>query len=232
MGDRVFNFSAGPAMMPESVLKASAAALVNYEDGGCGIAEVSHRGKEFLGVLEEAQALCKKLLGITDSHEVLFLQGGATQQFDLIPMNLLKGTADYVVSGQWAEKAYKAAGRYGNVNLVASTKEANYNALPATADWNLTDDADYLHICSNNTIFGTRFAEFPEHKCLIADMSSEILSREIDIQKFGLIYAGAQKNLGPAGVVLVIIRKDILERCADDIAQFLAINSTPLKIAA
>ena len=205
---RVFNFSAGPAALPEAVLEASARALVDFEGKGVGIAEVSHRGPEFNSVREEAEARCRSLLAISDDYEVLFLQGGATQQFTLIPMNFLKHKADYLVTGQWANKAAKAAKSFGDINIVASSEDHNYNYIPN--EWNLSDDADYLHICSNNTIFGTRLSELPEHTCLIADMSSEIMSRHIDVSKFGMIYAGAQKNLGPSGVVLCIIRKDLL----------------------
>jgi phosphoserine aminotransferase len=212
----VYNFSAGPATMPREVLEASAAALVDYQGSGVGIAECSHRGGAFNAVREEAEALCRSILGISDAYEVLFLQGGATQQFDLIPMNFLHNKAQYIVSGQWAKKAAAAAPRYGNAEVIATSAESNFNQLPT--GYSIDESADYLHICSNNTIFGTRFAAFPKHPCLIADMSSEIMSRVINVDDFGMIYAGAQKNLGPAGVVLAIIRKDLLATIADDVS--------------
>lgn len=216
MSNRVFNFSAGPAGMPQSVLEAASRWWLDYEGRGVGIAEVSHRGPEFDAVRQEAERACRELLGIGDDYAVLFLQGGATQQFELVPMNLLRpqGWAAYIDSGLWAAKAAKAAPRYGTTKVLASSKDDNYVRLPHW-DPTLAADADYLHICSNNTIFGTRFSRFPEHPCLVADMSSEIMSRPIDLSRFGLIYAGAQKNLGPAGVVLVVVRRDLLERAAD-----------------
>jgi len=208
MAQRLYNFSAGPAMMPTEVLEASAQALLDYQSKGFGIAEVSHRGSAFNAVREEAERRCRELLGIGDDYAVLFLQGGATQQFELLAMNFLHRHADYVVSGQWAKKAAQAAERHGRVAVVASSDDVDYSALPR--GWQASDDADYLHICSNNTIFGTRWSEFPAHPCLIADMSSEIMSRVIDVSRFGMIYAGAQKNLGPAGVALVIARRELL----------------------
>ncbi|MFW5830418.1 MAG: 3-phosphoserine/phosphohydroxythreonine transaminase [Planctomycetota bacterium] len=218
MSQRIYNFSAGPAMLPTEVLEASAAALVDYQGTGVGIAEVSHRGAAFTAVIAEARERCKRLLGLGDSHEVLFLQGGATQQFDLIPMNFLRGHADYAIAGQWGKKAYQGGKRYGDARVAADSGASNYDHVTPLADWQLSADADYLHICSNNTIFGTRTSEWPSHSCLIADMSSEIMSRQIDAASFGMIYAGAQKNLGPSGVVLAIIRKDLLERCPEDLA--------------
>ena len=210
MAQRVYNFSPGPAMMPQEVLEASARALVDFQGKGVGIAEVSHRGKEFDAVREEAERRCRTLFAIPDGYEVLFLQGGATQQFDLIPMNFLQGYAEYVDSGQWAAKAASTAKAYGDARVIATSKADNYSHLPN--GWTATAGADYLHICTNNTIFGTRYPTFPEHHTLIADMSSEIASRPIPVGRFGLIYAGAQKNLGPSGVVLVIVRKDLLAK--------------------
>lgn len=210
MAQRVYNFSPGPAMMPQDVLEASARALVDFQGKGVGIAEVSHRGKEFDAVREEAEQRCRSLFAIPAAYEVLFLQGGATQQFDLIPMNFLKGYAEYVDSGQWAAKAASTAKAYGDARVIATSKADNYSHLPA--GWAATAAADYLHICTNNTIFGTRCPTFPEHHTLIADMSSEIASRPIPVGRFGLIYAGAQKNLGPSGVVLVIVRKELLAK--------------------
>ncbi|NRA38717.1 MAG: 3-phosphoserine/phosphohydroxythreonine transaminase [Planctomycetes bacterium] len=216
MTERSFNFSAGPATLPQEVLEASAKALVNFEDTGTGIAEVSHRGKEFSGVLAEAQSLCRELLDISDDYQILFLQGGASQQFNLIPMNFLHKSADYLNTGQWAKKAIQAAEAYGNVTTVASSADDNFNNIPQ--GWASSDDSDYLHICTNNTIFGTRISEIPNHPRLIADMSSEIMSRKIDVSKYAMIYAGAQKNLGPSGVVLAIIRKDFLASAKTDLA--------------
>ena len=212
MSQRLFNFSAGPATMPLPVLQASASALVDYQASGVGIAEVSHRGKEFIAVLAEAKERCRALMGIPDDYEILFLQGGATQQFELVPMNLLKTKAAYSVTGSWAKKAAAAAKRYGEVVVAGDSSASNFAELPPLE---VPADAEYLHICSNNTIYGTRYSEFPEHDCLVADMSSEIASRVIDVSRFGLIYAGAQKNLGPAGLTLVIIRRDLLDADRD-----------------
>ena len=217
MSKRVYNFSAGPAAIPLPVLERSSASLLDFEGKGVGIAEVSHRGSEFNSVREDAEARCRAVLDIPDDYAVLFLQGGATQQFDLIPMNFLSGYAEYVESGQWAAKAAKAAAQYGDARVIASSKDSNYSQLPT---FEASAEADYLHVCSNNTIFGTQFQTFPDHPCLIADMSSDIMSRPLDVSMFGMIYAGAQKNLGPSGVVLVIIRKDLLEKSAAQSAIF------------
>jgi phosphoserine aminotransferase len=214
---RIFNFAAGPAAIPLSVLQRSAEALVDYRQSGVGIGEISHRGKVFDAVLQETEARCRSVMGIGDDHVVLFLQGGATQQFELVPMNFLRGTADYLVTGAWAKKAAAAGKRYGKVNIVATSEATAFDRIPTRDTWRLTPGADYLHICSNNTIYGTRLTEFPDHPCLIADMSSEVASRVVDINRFGLIYAGAQKNLGLAGVVLVIIRKDLLAKAKEDL---------------
>ena len=213
---RVFNFSAGPAMMPTTVLERSAKALLDLGGMGCGVAEISHRGKEFDAVRVETEKRCRTLMGIPDDYAVLFLQGGATQQFEMIPMNFLTTQADFLVTGLWAKKAFDAAKRYGKANCLASTEAEKFVRLPT--GWTPTPGADYLHICTNNTIYGTRFAQIPDHPCLIADMSSEIMSRVVDVKKFGMIYAGAQKNLGPAGVVLCIIRKDLLAKTKPGIA--------------
>jgi phosphoserine aminotransferase len=210
MANRVFNFSAGPAMLPLEVLENSARALIDYKGKGCGIAEISHRGKDFDAVLDEAIARCRSLIGIPDTFDIVFLQGGATQLFTTIPMNFLKGSADFVVTGEWAKKAYEAAKPYGTANLLASSESSGFDHIPA--GWKTNPDASYLHICTNNTIYGTRWSTIPDHPCLLADMSSEIMSRPIDIKKFALIYGGAQKNLGPSGVVLAIVRKDLYDR--------------------
>jgi phosphoserine aminotransferase len=212
MSKRVFNFSAGPAMLPEEVLQASAAALVEFQGKGFGIAECSHRGKEFDGVLDEATALCRSLLSIPESHDVLFLQGGATQLFSTIPMNFLNGPAEYVVGGEWSSKA-AAAGRLlypEQARVIATSEETSFDRPPT--GWTADPDASYLHVCSNETVHGHRLVEWPEHPNLVVDASSEMMSRPHPVDRSAIIYAGAQKNLGPAGVVLTIIRKDLYER--------------------
>jgi phosphoserine aminotransferase len=208
---RVFNFSAGPAMLPLEVLEASAKALVDFQGKGFGIAECSHRGKEFDGVLDEALALCKKLLDVPDTHDILFLQGGATQLFSTIPMNFLTGPADYVVGGEWSKKAADAAkGVYGDkIRVIGSSEATHFDRPPQfTAD----PAASYLHVCSNETVHGHRLAEWPHHPNLIVDASSEMMSRPHPIARTALVYAGAQKNLGPSGTVLAIVRKDLYDR--------------------
>jgi len=212
MSKRVFNFSAGPATLPAEVLEASAQALVEFQGKGFGIAECSHRGKEFDGVLDEAIERCRRLLSIPDTHDVLFLQGGATQLFSTIPMNFLNGPADYVVGGEWSSKA-AAAGKLlypDQVRVIASSEDTNFDRPPT--GWTADPDAAYLHVCSNETVHGHRLAEWPEHANLVVDSSSEMMSRPHPIERSAIVYAGAQKNLGPAGVVLTIVRKDLYER--------------------
>ena len=208
---RVFNFSAGPAMLPLEVLEASAKALVDYQGKGFGIAECSHRGKEFDGVLDEAIALCRKLLDIPEGYDVLFLQGGATQLFSTIPMNFLTGPADYVVGGEWSKKAASAAqGAYGDkIRVIGSSEATGFDRPPP---FSADPGASYLHVCSNETVQGHRLAEWPTHPTLIVDASSEMMSRPHPIARTALVYAGAQKNLGPAGVVLAIVRQDLYDR--------------------
>ncbi|HVY39741.1 MAG TPA: 3-phosphoserine/phosphohydroxythreonine transaminase [Polyangia bacterium] len=212
MSNRVFNFSAGPAMLPTEVLEASAKALVDYQGKGFGIAECSHRGKEFDGVLDEAIDRCKKLLSVPDTHDILFLQGGATQLFSTIPMNFLSGPADYVVGGEWSKKAAGAArDAYGEkIRVIATSESTNFDRPPT--GWKADPNASYLHVCSNETVHGHRLAEWPEHPTLVVDASSEMMSRPHPVSRTALIYAGAQKNLGPSGVVLTIVRKDLYER--------------------
>lgn len=214
MENRVYNFSAGPAMLPAEVLEAAAQALVNYQGKGFGIAECSHRGKEFDAVLDEAIDRCRKLLDVPDTHDVLFLQGGATQLFNTIPMNFLTGSApaDYVVSGEWSKKAAGAAqAAYGDkVRVIASSESTNFDRPPT--DWKADPSAPYLHVCSNETVHGHRLADWPEHPTLVVDASSEMMSRPHPIKRTAIVYAGAQKNLGPAGTVLAIVRKDLYER--------------------
>ena len=211
---QVYNFSAGPAVLDKNVMKQSADAAVEFGGAGLSILEMSHRSKPVVAMVEETTALVKELLEVPDNYEVLFLQGGASLQFHMIPMNLFPegGVADYADTGSWAAKAIKEGKFFGDVNVVCSSKESTYDHIPK--ELNQSDNAAYLHICSNNTIFGTRWKEFPTPKnpdaVLVADMSSEIFSRKIDVSKFGIIYAGAQKNMGPAGVTLIIIRKDLI----------------------
>jgi len=207
MPNRIYNFSAGPGMLPTEVLEKSAQALLDYQGKGFGIAECSHRGKEFEGVLDEATVRCKQLLGLGDTHDVLFLQGGATQLFTIIPMLFLHNSADYLVSGEWSKKAASAAKELGKVNIVATSESSNFDRCPG--GWKLSSDADYFHVCSNETVHGHRLPQWPKHSNLIVDASSEMMSRPHPVADCALVYAGAQKNLGPAGVVLTIVRKDL-----------------------
>ena len=209
MPNRIFNFSAGPAMLPTAVLERSAETLLDYQGAGFGIAECSHRGKEFECVLDEATQRCKSLLGIGDTHDVLFLQGGATQLFTLIPMNFDTTSADYLVSGEWSKKAASFGKEVGKVNVVATSESSNFDHSPLPAEWKLTDGADYFHVCSNETVHGHRLPTWPKHPNLVVDASSEFLSRPHPVTDCALVYGGAQKNLGPAGVVLAIVRKDL-----------------------
>src|SRR3984957_20011909 len=209
MSHRIFNFSAGPAMLPTEVLEKSAAALLDYQGKGFGIAEVSHRGKEFEAVNDEAITRCKKLLGIGDTHDVVFLQGGATQLFTLIPMNYLHTSADYLVSGEWSKKAVSFGKEVGTLNVVASSEASNFDHSPASGQWKMSDKADYFHVCSNETVHGHRLPTWPMHPNLIVDASSEFMSRPHPVNDCAMVYGGAQKNLGPSGVVLVIVRKDL-----------------------
>jgi phosphoserine aminotransferase len=212
MSHRVFNFSAGPAMLPTEVLEASAKGLLDYQGKGFGIAECSHRGKEFDGVVDEAIAKTKSLLGIGDEHDVLFMQGGATMLFSVIAMNLLHTSADYLVSGEWSKKAAGAVKDLGlKANVVATSEATNFDRAPLPSEWKLDPNADYFHVCSNETVHGHRLVEWPTSasKNLIVDASSEFMSRPHPVKDCALVYAGAQKNLGPSGVVLVVVRKDV-----------------------
>lgn len=217
---RMINFSAGPAALPEEVLQQAQAELTDYQSCGMSIMEVSHRGKEYMGVHAEAAETMKRLMGLGDDHAVLLLQGGATGQFAMIPANLLgEGqTADYVNGGAWSTKAIKAAKTLGNVNVAGDTAKDIPTCMPDNDSLTLTEGAAYLHVCSNETISGAQYKEFPKSDApLIVDMSSDILSRPLDFSSFGMIYAGAQKNLGPSGVTLVAIRKDLVERAPDSV---------------
>lgn len=209
MPHRIFNFSAGPAMLPTEVLERSAETLLDYEGKGFGIAECSHRGKEFDCVIDEAIKRCKDLLGLADTHDVLFLQGGATQLFTLIPMNFDNTAADYLVGGEWSKKAASFGKEVGKVNVVASSETSNFDHSPLPNEWKLSDGADYFHVCSNETVHGHRLPTWPTHPNLVVDASSEFMSRPHPVKDCAIVYGGAQKNLGPAGVVLTIVRKDL-----------------------
>ncbi len=208
---RVYNFSAGPATLPEEVLAKAAAEMLDYSGSGMSVMELSHRSGEFTEIIERAEATLRRLMRIPDDYSVLFLQGGASLQFAMVPMNLMSrtGKADYADTGNWSAKAIEEAGLFGEVHIAASSADRRHTYIPLGLD--LSSDASYLHITSNNTLEGTRFAKLPDpgDLPLIADMSSEILSRDVDVERFGLIYAGAQKNIGPAGLTLVIIRTDL-----------------------
>ena len=221
----IYNFSAGPARLPKEVMERAQAEFCNYENSGSGILELSHRGKFFSPVIERAERNIRELMNISDEYAVCFIQGGASLQFAMTAMNLLNGgTADYVDTGVWAAKAAKEAKNFGVVNLAASSKETKYDHIPAASEWKLTPGAAYLHITSNNTVAGSQYRilpKAPEGVPLIADMSSDIMSRVIDVNQFGLIYAGAQKNLGPSGVALVIIRKDLIARTRENVPTML-----------
>ena len=212
--DRIFNFSAGPATLPLEVLEKARDELTNWHGSGMSVMEMSHRGKEYMSIHAEAEADLRTLLGIPANYKVLFLQGGATAQFAMVPMNLLRGkaSADYLHTGEWSKKAIKEAKKFGQVNIVASSEDKNFSYAPAFSTWKLDPNAAYVHITSNETIGGVEIFDTPNtgDVPLVADMSSNILSRPIDVSKYGLIYAGAQKNIGPAGVTVVIVREDLL----------------------
>jgi len=210
---RVYNFSAGPAVLPEAVLEGAAAEMLNYQESGMCVMEMSHRSKVYEEIIGEAEQDLRDLMSIPENYKVLFLQGGASTQFAMIPMNLMKNrVADYIVTGEWATRAAKEGARFGKVNVVASSEDKTFSYIPDCSDLPISEEADYLHICENNTIFGTKFWTLPntKGKVLISDMSSCILSEPIDVTKYGLIYAGAQKNVGPAGVTIVMIREDLI----------------------
>ena len=210
---RVYNFSAGPAVLPEEVLKEAADEMLDYRGTGMSVMEMSHRSKAFAGIIQEAEADIRDLMQIPDNYRVLFLQGGASQQFAMIPMNLMKNrVADYIVTGQWAKKAYQEAQKYGKVNKIASSEDKTFSYIPDCSDLPVSPDADYVYICENNTIYGTKFKTLPntKGKTLVADVSSCFLSEPVDVTKYGVIYGGVQKNIGPAGVVIVIIREDLI----------------------
>lgn len=224
MSNRIFNFSAGPAVLPVEVLEEAKANMMSLGDTGIGIMEHSHRGKAFVAVLHEVEANCRKIANISDDYSIMFLQGGASSQFFMIPANFLSAdqTADYLVTGVWAKKAAEQAARYGKVHIAASSKDRNFCYIPKTANYSASPA--YIHYASNNTIYGTQWAsepEVPAGSTLICDASSDIFSRPLEISKYGVIYAGAQKNLGPSGVTLVIMRKDLVEKANRDLPEML-----------
>ena len=211
--DRVYNFSAGPAVLPESVLQEAASEMLNYRGTGMSVMEMSHRSGVYQAIIDEAEADLRRIMNIPDNYKVLFMQGGASQQFAMVPMNLMKnGVADYIITGQWAKKAYQEAQMYGKANAVASSADATFSYIPDCSDLPISEDADYVYICENNTIYGTKFHELPntKGKLLVSDVSSCFLSEPVDVTKYGYIYGGVQKNVGPAGVVIGIIREDLI----------------------
>ena len=210
---RVYNFSAGPAVLPEEVLQEAAAEMLDYQGSGMSVMEMSHRSKTYQNIIDEAEADLRDLLNIPANYKVLFLQGGASQQFAMIPMNLMKNkVADYIVTGQWAKKAWQEAQKYGQANAVASSADKTFSYIPDCSDLPISENADYVYICENNTIYGTKFKTLPntKGKLLVSDVSSCFLSEPMDVTKYGVIYGGVQKNIGPAGVVIMIIREDLI----------------------
>ena len=210
---RVYNFSAGPAVLPEEVLKEAQAEMLDYKDTGMSVMEMSHRSKAFDQIIQEAEKDLRDLMHIPDNYKVLFLQGGASLQFAMIPMNLMKNkVADYIVTGQWAKKAWQEAQKYGKANKIATSEDKTFSYIPDCSDLPISEDADYVYICENNTIYGTKFKELPntKGKDLVADVSSCFLSEPVDVSKYAIIYGGVQKNIGPAGMVIAIVRDDLI----------------------
>jgi len=217
---RVFNFSAGPSVLPEVVLKQCAEDMMDYKGSGMSVMEMSHRSKVYDNIIKEAEKDLRDLMNIPDNYKVLFLQGGASQMFASIPMNLMKnGVADYIITGQWAKKAFEEAKKYGKANAIASSADKTFSYIPDCSDLPISEDADYVYICQNNTIYGTVFKNLPntKGKILVADLSSCILSEPVNVSDYGMIYFGVQKNVGPAGVVVAIIREDLIR---DDVPEF------------
>lgn len=216
---RVYNFSAGPAVLPEEVLKEAQAEMLDYNGTGMSVMEMSHRSKAFDHIIKEVEQDLRDLMHIPDNYKVLFLQGGASLQFAMIPMNLMKNrVADYIVTGQWAKKAYQEAQKYGKVNKIASSEDETFSYIPDCSDLDISPDADYVYICENNTIYGTKFKTLPntKGKDLVADVSSCFLSEPVDVSKYAVIYGGVQKNIGPAGMVIAIVREDLI---TDDVLE-------------
>jgi phosphoserine aminotransferase len=222
---RVFNFSAGPATLPEAVLNRAREEMVDWQGSGVSVMEMSHRGKEFMSIAAQAEKDLREIMAIPDNYKVLFLQGGASTQFAMVPLNLLgdKKSADYAYTGHWSKKAIAEAKRYCDVNLVVDTSEGKFTSVPEQSQWSMGGDAAYVHYTPNETIAGVEFGWVPETGDipLVADMSSSILSRPMDVSKYGIIYAGAQKNIGPAGLTIVIIRDDLLEKAGDNVPAML-----------
>lgn len=217
--ERIYNFSAGPAVLPEEVLKEAAEEMMNYRGCGMSVMEMSHRSAMFQEIIDEAEKDLRELMNIPDNYRVLFLQGGASLQFAAIPMNLMKNrVADYIVTGQWAKKAYQEACKYGKANKIATSEDKTYSYIPDCSDLPISEDADYVYICENNTIYGTKFKTLPntKGKILVSDVSSCFLSEPIDVSKYGIVYGGVQKNIGPAGMVISIIREDLI---TDDVLE-------------
>lgn len=217
--DRIYNFSAGPSMLPLPVLEEAQKDLINYKGSGMSVMEMSHRSKVYQTIIDEAEADLRTLMNIPENYKVLFIQGGATLQFAMIPMNLMRnGVADYIVTGAWSEKAYKEAKKYGTVNLLASSKDRNYCYIPDVSDLPVSPDADYVYICENETIHGTTYQKLPntKGKVLVSDQSSMFLSRPCNVSDYGMIYGGVQKNIGPAGMVIVIVREDLIRKDLDE----------------
>ena len=210
---RVYNFSAGPAVLPESVLQEAAAEMLDYRGTGMSVMEMSHRSKPYQAIIDEAEADLRKLMNIPDNYKVLFMQGGASQQFAMVPMNLMKNkVADYIITGQFSKKAWQEAQLFGTANAIASSADKTFSYIPDCSDLPISPDADYVYICENNTIYGTKFKQLPntKGKPLVADVSSCFLSEPVEVEKYGMIYGGVQKNIGPAGVVVAIIREDLI----------------------
>ena len=216
--NRIYNFSAGPSMLPLEVLKKAQSQMLNYEESGMSVMEMSHRSKAYDAIITKTQERMRSIMNIPDNYKVLFLQGGATSQFSMVPLNLLqKGTADYIVTGYFANKAYAEAKKYGEIVLAGSSKDADYSYIPAQQELQLNKDADYVYLCANNTIYGTEWKYVPETNGvpIVADMSSDILSKPVDVSKFGIIFAGAQKNMGCAGLTVAIVREDLIGHAKD-----------------
>ena len=224
MPERIYNFSPGPATLPYAVLEEAAKDIVNFKDKGIGLIEMSHRSKEFMAVADETEALVRELLEVPENYKVLFLQGGASSQFFMVPMNLLGAgkKATYLNTGTWTKKAIKEAQLLGDIDVAFSSEESSFNRVPEEDEYAVDRASEYLYLCSNNTIYGTQFTQFPgKGKMLVCDMSSDIFSRPLDISRFGVIFAGAQKNMGPSGVTLVIIREDLLDSTPDNVPTML-----------
>lgn len=225
MNKRAYNFSAGPSVLPVEVLEKARSEMLNYEGTGISVMEMSHRSNEFKKIITDAENNLRKLMNIPDSYEVLFLQGGGTLQFSMIPLDLLNGSkkADYIITGNWAKKAFDEARKFGDIKAVASSEDENFSYIPKIKPNDIREDVDYVYVCYNNTIYGSHYNEYPDvgDKILVADMSSCILSEEIDVSRFGLIFAGAQKNVAPAGLTMVIVRRDLIGKARENTPVYL-----------